>query len=139
MGFLDSVDLENVVEPSTVPADAEYKLRIVDVKTDPSTPDGLPRDKNGNSYLLPRFEILDEPTAKDFTRFIGLPHDSMDAKKKNSSGFMLKTFLQAFDLEQSALVDPSDMIGAEGWAILGIEDTEQYGEQNYVKKFIVPK
>jgi len=139
MGFLDNVDLENVVEPSTVPADAEYKLRIVDVKIDPSTPDGLPRDKNGNSYLLPRFEILDEPTAKEFTRFIGLPNDSMDAKKKNSSGYALKNFLAAFDLEQSAMVDPQDMVGAEGWAILGLEESEQWGEQNYVKKFIVPK
>ena len=139
MGFLDNVDLENVVEPTTVPADQEYKLRIVDVKTDPSTPDGLPRDKNGNSYLLPRFEIPDEPTAKDFTRFIGLPNDDMDAKKKNTSGYQLKTFLAAFDLEPSALVDPSDMVGAEGWAILGLEESEQWGEQNFIKKFIVPK
>lgn len=139
MGFLDDIDYENSQEPTAVPADQEYKLRIVDVKTDLSTPTGLPTDKNGNYYLLPRFEIIDEPLAKEFTRFIGLPHEGMDEKKKNSTGYALKTFLAAFDLDSRSISDPTDMVGAEGWAILGLEETEQYGEQNYVKKFIIPK
>ena len=139
MGFLDEAMSEDYTEPTAVPGDTEYKLRIVDVKVDPSTPDGLPRDKNGNAYLMPRFEILNEPTAKEFGRYMAVPNADMDAKKRNSCGFSIKQFFSAFDLDSASLNDPLDMVGSEGWAILGLEDNEQYGEQNYVKKFIVAK
>jgi hypothetical protein len=32
-----------------------------------------------------------------------------------------------------------DWPGLEGWAILGMEKTDQYGEQNFVKKFVAPR
>ena len=139
MGFLDSVNLDDVTEPTAVPGGSEYKVRIVDVKTDESNADGLPRNKNGQPYLLPRFEIPEEPTAKEFTAYLGLPTDDMDPKQKNGAGYKLKNFLATFDLDADALGDPSDMVGAEGWAILGLEDSPEWGEQNFVKKFITPK
>jgi len=140
MGFLDDVmGDEEYTQPTAVPGGSEYKLRIVDVKTDPSHDDNLPRNKNGDAYLLPRFEIVGEPTAKEFTRYMGIPGNDMDAKKRNQAGYMIKLFLQAFDLDSASLADPSDLIGAEGWAILGLEETDEYGEQNFVKKFIAPK
>jgi len=137
--FLEGIDFDNIEAPSAVPGDSEYKLRIVDVKTDLSTANGLPLDKNGNSYLLPRFEIVGEPTAKEFTRYMAIPSTNMDDKKRNSAGYLLKQFLAAFSLNVSAVADPQDLIGAEGWAILGMENNDQYGEQNFIKKFIAPR
>ena len=125
MAILD-LDFSDVVEPRTVEADKEYKLRITDVK------EGT--NKNGEPYLMPRFEILDEVGAKDFTKYLGLPSASMDAKKMNNTKYGLKLFLEAFGLPAAS--EPSDWVGAEGWAILGVEENDQYGAQNFVKKFV---
>lgn len=130
MGFLD-IDLSDVQEPSAVPGDAEYKLRIVDVRQ--------ADDKNGNPYILPRFEIPEEPSAKEFTKFLRLPHEGLDAKQLNSAKWQLKLFFDAFGVDPSSLNNVDDLVGEEGWAILGLEDSDQWGEQNFVKKFIVPK
>jgi hypothetical protein len=130
MGFLD-FDVNDVTEPTAVPADQEYKLRIVDVTQ--ST------DKNGNPYLLPRFEVVGEPAAKDFTRFLRLPHGGQTAKQLNQTKWALKTFFDAFGVSPESLEAPEDMIGSEGWAILGAEETPEWGEQNFIKKFIVGK
>ena len=135
MGFLD-IDFSDVQEPSAVPGDQEYKLRIVGVKTDENG--NLPTNKNGQEYLLPRFEIVGEPTAKEFTRYIGMPDSSMDAKQLNNAKWALKSFFEAFDLDPNN-VTIDGMVGAEGWAILGLEETNEWGEQNFVKKFIAPK
>lgn len=130
MGFLD-FDVNDATEPTAVPADQEYKLRIVDV--DRST------DKNGNPYLLPRFEVVGESTAKDFTKFLRLPHEGQTPKQLNQTKWALKTFFDTFGVDTKTLEDPTDMIGSEGWAILGAEETPEWGEQNYVKKFVTGK
>ncbi len=126
MSFLTGINFDDVVEPRAVAPDKEYKIRILEVR------EGT--DKNGNPYILPRFEILDEVGAKDFTYFMGLPNDNMDAKRLNTVKFKIKNFLEAFNLDPST--DPSDWAGSEGWAILGMDDNEQYGEQNFIKKFV---
>jgi len=131
MGFLDSMNLDDALEPTAVPGGAEYKLRIVDVKTDPSFDDGMPRNKNNEPYLLPRLQILDQPgNPKEFTKYIGLAPDSL---------WKMNQFLKAFDMDADSLDQPTDMVGSEGWAILGHEESDEWGEQNFVKKFIIPK
>ncbi len=126
MSFLTDINFDNVVEPRAVDADKEYKIRIIEARQG--------TDKNGNPYILPRFEILDEVGAKDFTYFLGLPNDSMDAKRLNAVKYKIKNFLDAFGLDVSS--DPEDWAGSEGWAILGLEESEQYGEQNFIKRFV---
>lgn len=118
-------------EPKAVPADEEYKLRIINIRQD--------LDKNQAPYLLPRFDLDGQPLSKDFTKFIGLPHSELDEKAMVRARSNLRIFLECFGLPTSGQIDTEDMVGKTGWAILGIEETEQYGEQNYVKKFIAPK
>jgi len=123
--------IANAPEPKAAPAGEEYKLRILNADQ------GI--DKNQHPYILPRFDIADQPLSKDFTKFIGLRHDEMDEKEKIRAASNLRIFLECFGLPTSGQLDMQDMVGKTGWAILGIEETEQYGEQNYVKKFIAPK
>ena len=125
MAFLD-LDFNDVVEPRVADPDKEYKLRITDVK------EGT--DKNGNPYLMPRFEVCDEVGVKDFSYFLGLPNSNMDAKRLNNCKYKLKCFLEAFGLPAAS--DPQDWTGSEGWAILGVEENDQYGPQNFVKKLV---
>ena len=125
MSFLSDLDLSDVVEPRVVEADQEYNLRISDVKKG--------TNKNGGPYLMPRFEIVGEVGAKDVSHYIGLPDSSMDAKKLNNTKYRIKQFLEAFDIDPQT--DTESWVGAEGWAVLGIQDNEQYGEQNFIKRF----
>jgi len=131
MSSLLDIDVDDAQEPKVVPADEEYELRIIDAKTD--------TNKDGNPYLLPRFEVVGEPLAKDFTKYLGLPHEEMDAKQLNRAKWALKNYLECFGLPTAGQLVVGDMVGSTGWGILGVEDNEQYGEQNYVKKFIVKK
>jgi hypothetical protein len=129
MGFLD-INLDDATEPTAVPGDQEYKLRITDVRE--------ADDKNGQPYILPRFEIVGEPTAKEFTKFLRLPNDAQNEKQKNSTKWGLKVFFDAFEVDASN-INTDEMIGQEGWAILGLEESDEWGEQNFIKKFIAPK
>lgn len=126
MSFLE-MNFDDVVEPRAV-SEGEYKLRIIDVR------EGV--DKNGNPYLMPRFEILGEVGASDFSHYIQLPNHNMDPKRLNNAKYRLKMFMDAFGLPYNG--DTSEWIGMEGWAILGVEQNEHYGEQNYVKRWGKP-
>jgi hypothetical protein len=131
MSILD-MGLEDAKEPTVVAADTEYKVRIV----------GAPRvdiDKNGNPYMLPVMEIPGEASSKNFTKFLRIPNKSMDAKQLNSAKWNMRLFLECFGMDPNRPFEPEELAGKEGWAILGIEDNEQFGEGNYVKKFIAPK
>jgi len=131
MSILD-LDLNDAKEPAVVPANEEYKLKIVGCKSN--------TDKNGNPYILPTFEIPDVPNAKEFTKFLRLPHKGLNAKQLNNCKWQLKCFFSAFKVDYSKKINvENDLNGRTGWAILGIENDEEYGDKNYVKKFIVPK
>jgi hypothetical protein len=111
------INFDDVQEPYAVKPNEEYKLRIVDICID--------YDKNGNPYLLPRFEIVDEPYAKEFTKFFRLPCTDMTPKELNNCKFALKRFFEAFEIPTSGgTIDTDDIIGLEGWAILGIEEDD---------------
>lgn len=132
MSILDMTneDFDNVVEPEPVEP-GEYQLKILEVKQD--------KDKNDEPYLLPRFEVVDQPTSKDFTKFIRLPHTGLDEKKMNNAKLQLKRFADCFGVDLTAEIDLDDLAGFTGWALLGIdpqEDTD-YGPQNYIKQYIV--
>lgn len=128
MGFLD-MNFDDVVEPKVVPAGEEYKLRIVDMRED--------TNKNGGPYIMPTFEVCDEIAAKTFTKYMGLPDENTNAKTANNMKYRLQLFVECFQLDIKE--DTKDWVGEEGWAILGIEEDEEYGNKNYVKKFITPK
>lgn len=128
MSIIDLTD-QGVMEtpdPTIMDADSEVKLRIVDCTHK--------ENKNGEEYILPRFEIIDEPLTKEVTKYLGLPYAGLDEKKLMKTKNALKHFFSAFDVPEK--FDPEELVGLEGWAILGVETTEEYGEQNYVKKFV---
>lgn len=125
-------NLDEAQEPTTVPDGTECRLRIIEVTK------GI--DKNGSNYYLPRFEIVDEPYAKDFTQFLSEPNEKIPKRQLNRIKYNMLQFMTAFDIDRGGPTDPTeDWINHEGWAILGHKIDPQYGEQNYVKKFIAPR
>ena len=135
MSIFDGMDLENAQAPVVVDANSDVKLRIIGITVD--------KDKNGLDYIMPRFEISGNDFAKDFTTFLHVPNkenqSSMDSKKFERAKWAMKTFLATFGIDASRPGDPEDWVGQEGWAILGKSDNDEYGEQNFVKKFVAPR
>jgi len=133
MAMIDPTDmgLEDSQEPYAVEGGEEHKLRIVEVK------EGT--DKNNLAYLMPRLEIEGEPFAKDFTHFLHIPSKDMNDKQLNRVRYNYKAFCECFGIDMSRPHDPKDeWPGHTGFAILGLAENEQYGEQNFVKKLITP-
>lgn len=130
MSLLD-IDVSGAQEPKTVEAGTECKLRIIDVRQD--------INKHNHAYFMPRFDVTDEPLAKDFTDYMEIPHDEMDAKTKARAEWKIRTFLEAFGLPISGSLNPDEWKGLTGWAILGVSTDDTYGEQNTVRKYVAGK
>lgn len=129
MSFIDmsNLNLDDAVELSAVEP-GEYKIRITSVKTG--------TNKNGHPYLMPTFSIEGEAAAKPFTRYYGLPTPDMEEKKLNNTKLALKRFEDAFDIKLSNVQSENDLIGCCAWAILGVEESEEYGTQNTLKRLV---
>jgi len=130
MSLLD-VDVDDAQEPQVMPADEEYKLR--------TTRGTIDTDKNDEPYMIIFFELADEPLAKDFSHFFRLPHEGLSEKDLNRAKWSLKQFKEAFQVPSLSGINEEDLGGFEGWAILGVREDDQYGEQNFIRKFIAPK
>ncbi len=127
MGFLD-VNVDDAKEPVAVEGGKEYLIRLLDIT------EGV--DKNGHPYALALLDIPQEPYSKMFNHFLNIPYEGMEPKRLNEVKWQIKVFKQAFKIAD--IKDVEMVKGSQAWAILGDRDDEQYGKQNYVKKFVRP-
>jgi hypothetical protein len=127
MSLLD-IDVSGAQEPKVVEAGSEVQIRIIDVRVD--------TNKHGQRYFQPRYDIVNEPLAKDFTDYLEPTNDSMDEKTKRRAEWKIRTFLESFNLPLKGRMDPTQWQGLVGWAILGIKVDDTYGEQNKIMKYV---
>lgn len=129
--FLDGLDLDNAVEPTTVPDGTEcvVVIKSAEVKTS---------QKNSEQKYINVFcEIEDMPTAKDFNHMMMLPNESTDPKQKNNWLWQIKAFAEAFTVPYSGgSLNLNAMNGRRAWAILSESDDPKYGKQNRIKQFV---
>ncbi len=132
MAMIDPQDLGlgGFQEPIAMPDGFEAHLRIVSVRK--------AVNKNGEDYLQPLLEIIDEPLAKDFTAYLVFPtRETMSPKQFQRAGFQLQEFMQGFGIPLDEPTDPTEQwAGYEGWNILGVTENTDYGRQNKLGKFI---
>jgi len=132
MSILDltGVDFNDLVEPTTLPKGEEAKLRIISFNQD--------TDKNGVKYVMPFFESVNDPYCKEFGDYIPLPHEGMSPKDLNKAKLRLAHFATAFDVDLTKELDPKeDIIGNEGWAILGMGTDMDDLPVNKISKYVV--
>lgn len=124
MSFLD---FGGVYEPQTV-IEGEYQLRVLsaEVKTSKNT---------GGDFIQVKMDIPSEPKSKDVTHVMMLPTQKDDAKQKNSRLAAIQNFLKACGYDNVDNIN--EVVGATPWAILGEEESEGFGKQNRVKKFVL--
>lgn len=131
MSILDLTDMgdREKVEFKPMEAGTEAELIIIDCRS------GV--DKNGNSYILPTFEVVNEPYCPEFTKFIGLPNKDMSDKKHAQVKNRVIDFEECFGVEiLGRKFDTEEARGQRGWCILGVEEDPEYGDKNYIKKYV---
>lgn len=122
-------DIENSQEPTVLEAGSEVKVRIIDVNTGVS-------DKNGCHWVMPVFDVPDQPLIKEFNYFMWeLEKDKLKPKQYERGLNHFKNFAKAFGLDYSRPFEWEDLIDLEGWVIVGVKKDEEYGDKNTVKKF----
>jgi len=129
MSFILDVETTNAPEFKSLPDGSEVELRILKAEAKNS--------KAGDPMLALRLDVPAEPYAKDINHFIMLPNSRDDEKSKAQKLNRLKDFKAAFGLPASGPIAGEDMEGAKGWAILGEDESEEFGKQNRVKRFVV--
>ncbi|OQB10003.1 MAG: hypothetical protein BWY21_00567 [Parcubacteria group bacterium ADurb.Bin216] len=127
MSFLNQ-NYDNVKEPKSVP-EGEYELRILaaEVKVSANT---------GGEFLSIKCEILGEAYAKDVNYVIMQPTSSDDEKTRNMKLLRNTRLLEACNLNPATTSNVNELVGCTFWAILGEEESAEYGTQNRIKKLV---
>jgi hypothetical protein len=134
MSIFDNMEkLDDARAPEVLDAGSEVKLRIISVKT------GKGGD-NDDDYISPRFEVVGNEFAQDLNHFLWVPTSDLrnsDKKKFEKAKWQMKEFMEAFGIDPSRPGDPEqDWVGCEGWAILGVKESDEYGKQNTIRKVV---
>jgi hypothetical protein len=137
MAMTDYSNIENEIadsqDPTVLPRGSEVKARIISVN------DGV-SDKNGAQWYMPAFDVPNDPLVMEFRDFFW---ELADKEKLDDKSFQrglrkFKLFAEAFGLDYSQPFDwVDDLIGLEGWVLLGIKKSDEYGEQNTIQKYVV--
>jgi len=132
----DYTDLEQEIkdapEPKVLPRGSEVRARIVGVREGVS-------EKNNCQWYQPILDVPDDPLVSEFNDFFWdlADRDKLDAKQAARALTKFKNFAAAFDLDFSKPFEwESDLIGLEGWVILGVKKSDEYGDQNTINKFV---
>lgn len=122
--------IANAPEPVVLPKGTEVKARIVNVRT------GI--DKNELRYFMPIFDVPDEELVKEFSHYFTdlVDIEKLTIKQGNAALRQFKLFAEAFGIDYSKPFDFEEFISLEGWVIVGVQKTDDYGEQNTVNRFI---
>ena len=130
-------EIKNVPEPVIIKKGTEVKARIILVKT--GVVDKEDSDYQGFSYFSVTYDIPDEPLAKEFNDFFwGLENKGQMTEKDYLRALRkFRNFAVAFGIDFSRPFDPEDDFpGKEGWLIVGIKTSDEYGAQNTVQKYL---
>lgn len=139
MALSDYSDLEREIseapEPTVLPRGSEVKARVIAVRSGIS-------DKNGCTWYQPVYDVPADPMVTEFNDFFW---DLIDAREKvepkqyarNLNRF--KKFAAAFGLDYSRPFDwGDDLVGLEGWVILGFKKDDEFGDKNTVSQYQAP-
>ena len=126
-------DIQDAPELTILPRGTEVKARIISVR------EGI-SDKNDAQWYQPVFDIPSEPLVLEFNDFFWDLADraKLDEKSTVRSLRKFKLFAEAFGLDYSRPFDwEEDLIGLEGWVILGVKKSDEYGDGNTISKYVV--
>ena len=127
------VNLDEVPAQHAVP-EGEYQLTLVTCEIKEQKP-----EKGTGRFIMATLEIVSDPDTKLITHVMMLPAADDNERKRNNRLRNIGDFFKCFGIPSSGPVNLAAFEGNTGWAILGVEDGGQYGEQNRVKRYITGK
>lgn len=129
MSLVD-VNVGEAVELKAVP-NGEYEISIISAEIVPV------RAKPENSQIAMVYRINDEPHAQIMRDWLGLPNaNSDDEQIQNRKLLRIKDFCHAFDYDTEGGIETDDLPGLVGKAVLKVEHSDEYGDQNRVVRYL---
>jgi len=127
-------DIANAPEPRILNAGTEVKARIVSVRSGVS-------DKNDCTWYQPVFDVPEDPMVTEFNDFFWeLDRAKLTAKQFQRELYKFKQFASAFGIDYSRPFSwEDDLAEKEGWLIVGVKKSDEYGDQNTVKKYVAKR
>ncbi len=127
MGSLLDLANREVPEKVVLPS-GEHQLEVLDVKEKVYS-----SGRTGYDILL---KSADVPNSKLVMHRIFLDKEGDSEETIDSLARNVQNFLKAFGINDT---DINTWIGKKAYAILEIEHSEEYGDSNRVRRFVVPK
>lgn len=127
---LTGMGMDEVLPEVILPKGTEVEVRITNVNKD--------TDKNGNDYIMPYFEVInheDADSIPEFSDYIPLPDSEATVKENNKRKNKINGFLQAFGVD-SLRLNLQELKGLTGFVIVGYRESDDYGAQNTVRKYV---
>jgi len=121
-----SVNLKDAKELSLA-ENGEYRLRIMAAE--------ILKSQKGNFYINCRAAIPSRPATEQLYFPLFFPPEDADEFQKERSDSDLKKFAKAFGYNNPQGIFPNELIGLEGFAILGT-DTFEGRSKNVVERFV---
>lgn len=128
-------EIKEAPEPEVLPNGSEVKARIIGVR------DGV-SEKNSAHWYSVSFDVPDKPLVKEFNAFFWDLADLSKLEQKAGYAALrnFKNFASAFDIDYSKPFSwEDDLPGRMGWLIAGVKKTDEYGDQNTVKKYLAKR
>lgn len=127
-GNIDDIPAQHAV------AEGEYHLLLVSAEIKDQKP-----EKGSGRFLQATMEVMDDPNAKLISHVMMLPSEDDNDRKKNNRLRAIGDFLKAFSIPSSGSVNFAQYEGNMGWAVLRVETSDDYGDQNKIRRFITGK
>ena len=108
----------------------EYEVSILSAELKES------QNKPGNQMIEVNLRIEGEPLAKPLRDWLQLPNGNDDEGSKNRKLLKLSAFCKCFEYDFSAGIETEDLPGLSGRVILGLENSEEFGDQNRVRRYL---
>ena len=134
MSLVDYSALESEINQAEAPKllrkGEEVKARIVSVRTGVS-------EKNNCAWFMPTFDVPDQPNVKEFNNFFWVLDSKLDPKQFSRELYHTQQFAKAFGIDLSRPFSPEDdLVGKEGWLVVGVQSNDEYGDQNTVTSYV---
>jgi hypothetical protein len=134
-GLIDPTEwnLGNIPEPEVLDDGDEVEVTISSV-TDAETRNG------GIPYWRIMLEVADRPLVKPFPYNLYKPHEGQTPRQDFDTKYTIQHFMKACSMSMDRKFDPEmDWLGETGWCIVNMREDREYGKQNSVRKWILPK
>lgn len=90
----------------------------------------------GQKMAILSLEHAEDPTVKEMTYVIMLPFRGMEERPRLKRLAQLKEACDAFGVDYTNGVRIKEFEGQEAWAVLTVENSDEYGEQNRIVSFV---